>query len=188
MLVAIVTLNAVCVVVSDSWSHDSLGTMSIFTFTVIIALFSVPSFQGIKKCEKIDTCRCSTDEGEINLWSLAGETTNQPRYDNETKKRFDHLLGFLSLRLYDESGNRKGKDPRTCCTKQTPRLMSSPYRGGSKIWTQVIAVRIYILSINLWIWFKACFKASWATLVLGFQYPYQPKQNCLGFAILANFN
>ena len=150
---SIVTLLTVCVVIRDSWSlidqGDSLGMMSIFTITVVIGLLSLPFLQGIKKCVKIDTCRCSTDEGEINLWSLAGETTNQPRYDNETNKRFDLLLGFLSLRFYDESGNRKGKKPFTCCTKKPSidELAVSWWIGHMN--AIAIAVRIYIPPINL---------------------------------------
>ena len=31
------------------------------------------------KCEKIDECRCSTDQGELSLWSLAESAENAPR-------------------------------------------------------------------------------------------------------------
>ena len=31
-----------------------------------------------EKCEKIDVCSCSTDEGEISLWGLA-ESGDRPR-------------------------------------------------------------------------------------------------------------
>ena len=33
----------------------------------------------VKECKKIDSCRCSTDEGEIDLRKLAG-TDGKPRY------------------------------------------------------------------------------------------------------------
>lgn len=46
-------------------------------FLLVLATFLASSFvHGIKKCVKIDACRCSTDEGEINLWSLAGDGEN----------------------------------------------------------------------------------------------------------------
>ena len=34
---------------------------------------------SVKECKKIDECRCSTDEGEINLQKVAG-TGGEPRY------------------------------------------------------------------------------------------------------------
>ena len=47
--------------------------MNAGVFVVVLALFALAPVQGVKKCEKIDTCRCLTDEGEINLRSLAGQ-------------------------------------------------------------------------------------------------------------------
>ena len=37
---------------------------------------------GLKECTKKDVCRCSTDEGVIDLWSLAGTGSNIPRLGN----------------------------------------------------------------------------------------------------------
>lgn len=56
-----------------------MSIMNVFAFA--LALFAFAPAQGLKKCEKIDACRCSTDEGEINLWSLASDTPNQPRFN-----------------------------------------------------------------------------------------------------------
>ena len=33
---------------------------------------------AVKECHKLDQCRYSTDEGEVDLWSLAGKG-NKPR-------------------------------------------------------------------------------------------------------------
>ena len=49
-----------------------------------VVLLNSLAVQGIKKCQRIDSCRCSTDEGEINLWSLASRTPNLPRYGHGT--------------------------------------------------------------------------------------------------------
>ena len=54
--------------------------MIILSFSNTVVLLSLPFVQGIRKCQKIDACRCTTDEGEINLWSLASRKPNQPRY------------------------------------------------------------------------------------------------------------
>lgn len=49
-------------------------------FLSLLVLLALAPVQGLKKCAKIDSCRCSTDEGEINLRSLAGETEDdRPR-------------------------------------------------------------------------------------------------------------
>ena len=49
-------------------------------FLLVAALLASAPVQGLKKCAKIDSCRCSTDEGEINLKSLAGESEDdRPR-------------------------------------------------------------------------------------------------------------
>ncbi|CAH3169488.1 unnamed protein product [Porites evermanni] len=56
--------------------------MNAGVFALILALFALAPVQGVKKCEKIDTCRCLTDEGEISLWSLAGQTPpNRARFN-----------------------------------------------------------------------------------------------------------
>lgn len=57
-----------------------LKIMNAITFAIAAALFHLAPVQTVKKCEKIDVCRCSTDEGEINLWSLGSESPGQPRY------------------------------------------------------------------------------------------------------------
>ena len=44
---------------------------SIFFFSCLKLVLTV------KECKKVDQCRCLTDEGEINLWELAG--TGKPR-------------------------------------------------------------------------------------------------------------
>jgi hypothetical protein len=44
----------------------------------ILLLTFLPTAVSLTKCEMIDSCRASTDKGEINLWPLAG-TGGQPR-------------------------------------------------------------------------------------------------------------
>jgi len=49
-------------------------------FLLLAVLLASAPVQGLKKCTKIDSCRCSTDEGDINLRSLAGESVDdRPR-------------------------------------------------------------------------------------------------------------
>ncbi|KAJ7384163.1 hypothetical protein OS493_023492 [Desmophyllum pertusum] len=55
--------------------------MKLFIFAIALVLFTFAPVHGLKKCEKIDACRCSTDEGEINIWSLAGQNTNGARFN-----------------------------------------------------------------------------------------------------------
>lgn len=48
---------------------------------VLTVLLASAPVQGLKKCTKITSCRCSTDEGEINLGSLAGKSEDdRPRF------------------------------------------------------------------------------------------------------------
>ncbi|XP_022794658.1 uncharacterized protein LOC111333370 [Stylophora pistillata] len=54
--------------------------MKFFIFASALILSS-SLVQALKKCEKIDACRCSTDEGEINIWSVAGQKTNGARFN-----------------------------------------------------------------------------------------------------------
>ena len=50
-------------------------------FLLYMNYFSfVCSGNELKKCTKIDQCRCLTDQGEINLWSLA-ERSGKPRLE-----------------------------------------------------------------------------------------------------------
>ncbi|XP_068670085.1 uncharacterized protein [Montipora foliosa] len=49
--------------------------------TLVVVFFTLVSVEAVKKCMKIDSCRCSTDTGEINLWSLAGQAPNHPRFN-----------------------------------------------------------------------------------------------------------
>lgn len=58
--------------------------MKVIRCALAIALLSLTPVEAVKKCEKIDSCRCSTDAGEINLWSLAGQTPKQARYVTST--------------------------------------------------------------------------------------------------------
>ena len=53
--------------------------MKLVIFTIAIVLTLAASVHGIKTCKKVDACRCSTDEGEINIWSLAGQNPNGVR-------------------------------------------------------------------------------------------------------------
>jgi len=55
--------------------------MKLVIFAIAIFLTLAVSVHGIKTCKKIDACRCSTDEGEINLWSLAGQNPNGVRFN-----------------------------------------------------------------------------------------------------------
>ena len=66
---------------SDRDLRDVAGfsTMEVVFLLLVVWPASAP-VQGLKKCTKIDSCRCSTDEGEINLRSLAGESEDdRPR-------------------------------------------------------------------------------------------------------------
>jgi len=55
--------------------------MEVFILALAVVSFTLAPVEGIRKCEKIDACRCSTDEGEISLWSLAGQTPNSARFN-----------------------------------------------------------------------------------------------------------
>ncbi|KAL9966509.1 hypothetical protein ACROYT_G024594 [Oculina patagonica] len=65
--------------------------MKLFLLPLVIVL-AWPLVKGIKKCVKIDECRCSTDEGEINLWSLAGED-DQPRFTDIPETHGPNVTG-----------------------------------------------------------------------------------------------
>ena len=67
--------------------------------TLVVVFFTLVSVEAVKKCMKIDSCRCSTDTGEINLWSLAGQAPNHPRYATDfpavgAAKYFLRRIGF----------------------------------------------------------------------------------------------
>ena len=64
---------------SLSLIHSLLLKMKLAIFAIAILLTVAASVHGIKTCKKIDACRCSTDEGEINLWSIAGQNPNGAR-------------------------------------------------------------------------------------------------------------
>lgn len=66
-----------CQGIFESVTHSLLFNMKLVIFAIAISLAA--SVHGIKTCKKIDACRCSTDEGEINLWSLAGQNPNGAR-------------------------------------------------------------------------------------------------------------
>ena len=51
--------------------------------------------QTLSKCSKVDVCKCSTDEGTIDLWSLAGTASNTPRYD------YDPFLLDIKFSVHD---------------------------------------------------------------------------------------
>ncbi|KAL9966508.1 hypothetical protein ACROYT_G024593 [Oculina patagonica] len=55
--------------------------MKLLMSAFALVLLTLAPVHGIKKCEKIDACRCSTDEGEINIWSLAGQNPNGARFN-----------------------------------------------------------------------------------------------------------
>lgn len=62
--------------------RDGVGfpKMKVPVFLPLVVLLGSNPVQGLKKCAKINSCRCSTDEGEINLWSLAGKSEDdRPR-------------------------------------------------------------------------------------------------------------
>lgn len=46
----------------------------------IIVVYSPTVVETLSKCTKVDVCKCSTDEGTIDLSSLAGTGSNVPRY------------------------------------------------------------------------------------------------------------
>ena len=48
---------------------------------ICIFVFFTPTLvQTLSECSKVDVCKCSTDEGTIDLWSLAGTAGNIPRF------------------------------------------------------------------------------------------------------------
>ena len=47
----------------------------------IFLVFTPTVVQTLSKCSKVDVCKCSTDEGTIDLWSLDGTGSNIPRFD-----------------------------------------------------------------------------------------------------------
>ena len=59
---------------------QKLRLTTIFLQVVVFASLYIQVVYAVKECKKIDQCRCSTDEGEINIWSLAGKGSNVPRY------------------------------------------------------------------------------------------------------------
>ena len=84
--------------------------MSAITFAIAAALFHLAPVQTVKKCEKIDACRCSTDEGEINLWSLGSESPGQPRYVSSAARWVS--TGFYKHKTSKAKGNDKRGVPR----------------------------------------------------------------------------
>lgn len=63
------------------WIDNSILEMKVIRCSLLVALLSLMLVEAVKKCEKIDSCRCSTDTGEINLWSLAGQTPKRARFN-----------------------------------------------------------------------------------------------------------
>lgn len=59
--------------------NRALLMMKFAILVLALVLFTLSPVEGIKACKKIDTCRCLTDEGVINLWSLAGQTPKRAR-------------------------------------------------------------------------------------------------------------
>ena len=90
----------------DSLIHSLLLQMKLVIFAIAIFLTLAASVHGIKTCKKIDACRCSTDEGEINLWSLAGQNPNGARLVKNfqmlqtriSEMEINILKGFLRLK------------------------------------------------------------------------------------------
>jgi len=68
--------------------------MKLAIFAIAIFLPSTAFVHGIKTCEKIDACRCSTDEGEINLWSLAGQNPNGARLVQMLQTRIVEIVNL----------------------------------------------------------------------------------------------
>lgn len=50
-------------------------------FSVLIVCAPIV-VHALKECSKVDVCKCSTDEGVIDLWSLAGTGSDIPRLDS----------------------------------------------------------------------------------------------------------
>ena len=108
--------------------------MSAITFAIAAALFHLAPVQTVKKCEKIDACRCSTDEGEINLWSLGSESPGQPRYVSSAARWVS--TGFYKHKTSKAKGNDKRGVPRasfSACRRPSPvslsRTSKRRYRG-----------------------------------------------------------
>ncbi|KAJ7384108.1 hypothetical protein OS493_023432 [Desmophyllum pertusum] len=100
--------------------------MKLLLFHLVVFLASV-RVQGIKKCTKIDACRCSTDEGEINLWRLAGENAkDRPRFNipeaivanitGQTKDSYqwNPCDSWTAKRLPNETAENGCKDVAVC--------------------------------------------------------------------------
>ncbi|KAM7430391.1 hypothetical protein ABFA07_018886 [Porites harrisoni] len=108
--------------------------MSAITFAIAAALFHLAPVQTVKKCEKIDACRCSTDEGEINLWSLGSESPGQPRFNfaeastanisGKTKDSYqwNPCYSWTAQTLPKEDAKNHCKNVAVCLTQKT-----SPY-------------------------------------------------------------
>ena len=76
----------------------------------IFLVFTPTSVQTVSKCSKVDVCKCSTDEGTIDLWSLAGTPSNIPRFG------YDLFLldtDFRKILVSYEAGEKFGKCVRS---------------------------------------------------------------------------
>lgn len=74
--------------------------MEVIVCALVVVLFTLAPVEGVKKCEKKDACRCATDQGEISLWSLAGQTPNRARYvDPEDSSTPAEMGAVLKLKL-----------------------------------------------------------------------------------------
>ncbi|KAL9966513.1 hypothetical protein ACROYT_G024599 [Oculina patagonica] len=57
----------------------------------IIVVYTPTVVQTLSKCTKVDVCKCSTDEGTIDLTSLAATGSDVPRFKNVTVKGGEKL-------------------------------------------------------------------------------------------------
>lgn len=75
-----------------------------FYYWICIFLVFTPTVvQTLSKCSKVDVCKCSTDEGTIDLWSLDGTSTGS------NIPRFGYDLGPVNSRL----GSKETSHPKS---------------------------------------------------------------------------
>lgn len=72
--------------------------------------------QTLSKCSKVDVCKCSTDEGTIDLWSLDGTGSNIPRFDYDLDLWPVNIsrLGPKEISHLDNRALKKGHSVDNC--------------------------------------------------------------------------
>ena len=66
-----------------------------FYWICSFVVFTSTLVQTLSTCNKVDVCKCSTDEGTIDLWSLAGTASNIPRFGYDPILIVIHILNLI---------------------------------------------------------------------------------------------